>query len=1047
MEQQQNSFIIYNASAGSGKTYTLVKTYLKVLLQSNYLDKFKRILAITFTNKAVAEMKERILKNLKEFASESMLSKPSLLFQDIAEELDLDYERLHKKSAFIHDAILNNYAAFDVVTIDTFTHRIIRTFAHDLKLPQNFEVVLDTDEILQEAVHNLIAKIGQEEELTALLVDYALQKTDDDKSWDIALDLMKTAKLLLNENEREHVLKLQEKSINDFKGLEKLIQEKIVDMEVQLKSCAQEILDYFQSQGIDKSCFLRGSLFTYFTKIAAGDFGQKYDAAWQQNLIDGKPVYPKKIDTSLASLLDSMQQRLIADFELTRQGVRQHMFLKDFKKSIVPLAVLSAVHKEIALIKEDQNVLLISEFNQIIAEEIKNQPAPFIYERIGERYQNYFIDEFQDTSMMQWQNLVPLAENALVSDPVQGEAHSLMLVGDAKQSIYRWRGGKPEQFIGLCEEERPFYVDQNVVQLETNYRSYSEVIHFNNDFFTYVSEAFTAQGHGQLYVEGNQQKENAKQGGYVNISFVEEDREAQKTLYQERVLEVIHEVIESGFSVKDICIITRTNSNGIAIADFLVEHDIDIVSSETLLLNKSATVRFIVAMLYGVLEPENKNYRIEILYQLYGRFQPSVDEHTFYTSLLSLEIHAFFEKLNEDLVLDFKSDLVHTLPLYELVEELIRCFKLVAESDAYVQYFLDEILRFTQNHLTGLHGFLEYWEQKKDKLSIVASGGVDAVTIMSIHKSKGLEFPVVIYPFADLDIYKEREPKMWLPIDEETYGVPEAYISARKESEHYTAVAQEMMWHRRTELELDNINLLYVVLTRAKEQLYVISKKSVAKNGEGKADNFAGYFINYLQKEGVWNEEQLVYEFGDRARLSEAEPLEKSQQLNYISSSRDSHELAVLTKSGYLWDTHQESAIEKGNLIHLILSKINYKHEIEEAFHELVLEGVINELQAEELQPIISDVVHASGLSQYFELDYEVFNERPILTRSGAVLIPDRLVFKGIDAVIIDYKTGEYDVKHEEQLERYSDALIAMKYNVSKKILVYLNDTIALKEV
>ena len=1047
MEQQQNTFIIYNASAGSGKTYTLVKTYLKELLQSNYLDKFKRILAITFTNKAVAEMKERILKSLKEFASDSMLSAPSQLFQDIAKELELDYVRLHRKSAYIHDAILNNYAAFDVVTIDTFTHRIIRTFAHDLKLPQNFEVVLDTDEILQEAIHNLIAKIGQEEELTALLVDYALQKTDDDKSWDIALDLMKTAKLLLNENEHEHVLKLQEKSISDFKGLEKLIQERIVDMEGQLKSCAEAVLEDLQLEGVDESCFLKGALINYFKNIASGDIPKKFDAVWQRNLVEGNSFYLKKTESALKTVLDGMQERLKADFELTCQGCRQLMFLKDFKKSIVPLAVLSAVHKEIALIKEDQNVLLISEFNQIIAEEIKNQPAPFIYERIGERYQNYFIDEFQDTSMMQWQNLVPLAENALVSDPVEGEAHSLMLVGDAKQSIYRWRGGKPEQFIGLCEEERPFYVDQNVVQLETNYRSYSEVIRFNNNFFTYLSAAFTAQGHGQLYIEGNQQKENAKQGGYVNVSFVEDDRAVQKELYQERVLEVIHEAIASGFSIKDICIITRTKVNGIAIADFLVEHDIDIVSSETLLLNKSATVRFIIAVLYGVLEPENKNYRVAVLYQLYDRFQPSVDEHTFYTSLLSLDIHAFFEKLNEDLILDFKSDLVHTLPLYELVEELIRCFKLVAESDAYVQYFLDEILRFSQNHLTGLHGFLEYWEQKKDKLSIVASGGVDAVTIMTIHKSKGLEFPVVIYPFADLDIYKEREPKMWLPIDEEVYGVPEAYISAKKESEHYSAIAHEMMWHRRTELELDNINLLYVVLTRAQEQLYVVSKKSVTKNGEGKADNFAGYFINYLQKEGKWNEEQLVYEFGERVRLSEPEPIEESLQLNYISSSRDSHELAVLTKSGYLWDTHQESAIEKGNLIHLILSKINYKHEVEEAFHELVLEGVINELQGEELLPIVAEVVQAPGLSQYFDTDYEVFNERPILTRSGAVLIPDRLVFKGNEVVVIDYKTGDYDVKHEEQLERYSDALVAMQYRVLKKILVYLNDTITLKEV
>ena len=336
----------------------------------------------------------------------------------------------------------------------------------------------------------------------------------------------------------------------------------------------------FEAKGITESDIK--SVFLYFSKLAKEDFSTKYGLVWQTKLLNGGTIYPKRVTGVVASLIDEMQSRIASDFEKTKELFSEISFLRNFQKSIVPLSVLNVVNKELQRIKEEQNILLISEFNQLISNEIKGQPAPFIYERIGERYQNYFIDEFQDTSEMQWQNLIPLTENALVTEPKPNEQHSLLIVGDAKQAIYRWRGGKPEQFIDLYEEENPFYIEKNIENLDTNYRSYSEVVDFNNDFFSFLSHKFQNETHQELYKIGNNQKQNAKKGGFVKVSFVENVIEEEATvLYQEKVLETIESVLAQGFVKADICIVTRKKKDGIAIADFLVEKGISIISSET----------------------------------------------------------------------------------------------------------------------------------------------------------------------------------------------------------------------------------------------------------------------------------------------------------------------------------------------------------------------------------------------------------------------------------------------------------------------------------
>ena len=1051
----ENTFVVYNASAGSGKTFTLVKSYLKTLFSSGDINKYKRILAITFTNKAVAEMKGRILDNLKAFASSQILlnevpdavKDAQQMFLIIAEELQMPQNELHKKAIRIQEAILNNYAAFDVVTIDTFTHRLIRTFAYDLKLPQNFEVALDTEEVLQEAIGNVLAKVGEDDNLTKLLIDFATQKADDDKSWDISLDLYKVSKLLLNENEAQHLVLLKNKTLEDFEALKKILVEKLKIAESSVVEIAKNRLSDFKAKGISESDLK--SVFGYFSKLEKQDFNVKYGAVWQAKLVDGGVIYPKRVEAAIAALIDECQPAIALDFEQTRKLIFEISFLNNFKKNIVPLSVLNVVHQEIQKIKEAQNILLISEFNQIIANEIKDQPAPFIYERIGERYQNYFIDEFQDTSEMQWNNLIPLTENALVTEPKQNEQNSLLIVGDAKQAIYRWRGGKPEQFIDLYEGENPFYVKNKIANLDTNYRSYSEVVDFNNNFFSFLSKRFQNNTHQDLYAVGNKQEQNSKKGGFVKLSFVDNVIEEEASLiYQEQVLEVIENVLSQGFCKADICIVTRKKKDGIAIADFLTEKNINIISSETLLLNKSSEVRFIISFLYFLLYPQNKTVKIDVLRFLYKKFAITESEHEFYTSFIAVSTKEFFNKMALLYQVQFDYDTVQTLPFYELVEQVIRAFNLVNGSNAYVQYFLDEVQSFSQKKSTGVQGFLEYWELKKEKLSIVAPDGDDAVTLMTIHKSKGLEFPIVIVPFAELDIYREQDSRVWYPINKNDFnGFSEAFLYFNKDVENYGSVGSALWNDRRAQLELDNINLLYVALTRPKEQLYIISKKNVNKDGVENNNFFSGFFIGYLKSIGLWQDGEDNYEFGVAIKNSRETEVNSPEELRFLSSSRVDHSLSVLTKSGFLWDTEQKEAIEKGNLIHLVLSKITHATDVDIAFQELIFEGVINTDQAENLKASVVNLINNSELANYFKEGLQVYNERPILKKDGRMLIPDRIVINENKVSIIDYKTGAYDSKHELQVNKYADALLDMNYDINKKLLVYLGEEIKIIEV
>ena len=993
-------------------------------------------------------MKGRVVEMLKAFSDSSIIEQPNSMFEVLVEELDIEPEILHEKSKSILNSIVHNYAFFDISTIDKFNHRLIRTFAHDLNLPLNFEVELDTDEILNRAVEKLIDKAGTDKELTNLLVDFAVEKADEDKSWDITYDFNAVAKLLIEENEIPFIEAIKDKSLEDFKMLKNHITKQIRTIETDVVSLAQNILKRIVNLGLQFEDFSRSYLPNYFQKLVDGDFNVNFDLKWQTDLIEGATLYPKRLSPKITNVIDSIQDELVSCFRGSKMLVIRYKFLLNVYKNITPVSVLNEIYKTLQELKEEDNILLISEFNSIISYEINKQPVPFIYERIGEKFKHYFIDEFQDTSVLQWANLIPLIDNALSGETLRGERGTTMLVGDAKQAIYRWRGGKPEQFIGLYNDENPFHIDKAVKDLPVNYRSSKTIVDFNNAFFRHISGfAFSNPEHRHIY-ENSRQNHFSGHEGYVELSFLDTSGGDKDLLYGEKVLKAINKAKANGYNSGDICILARKTKEGIAIAEFLSGHGIAIVSSETLMLRHSPEVNFIINLLTLIEQPENNQVKIEMLSYLAEHQLRINDKHEFYSALVHLDLHSSFKALEQFEIYFNLNDVIQS-PLYEAVETIIRAFRLNKVSNAYLQFFLDEVLEYSLKNQNDVLGFLNYWQRKKDKLSIMSPKNKDAVQIMTIHKAKGLEFPVVIFPYANQNIYYDKNPKVWFPVDENEFnGFPYVYINLNKDLEGYSSLGQEIYNSHKSKLELDSINLLYVVLTRAIEQLYVISELDLDNKGNEKEKLYSGLFIHYLKSNQIWNSDQLEYTFGKATKTSTvSESIETVVQKQFISTSRASHNLNILTNAGYLWDTAQERAIEKGNLIHLIMSQIKTENDIDFVFKSFIDSGNINQVQIKELRPIVDAIVNHDQLKVYFDSELTIYNEKDIITKQGEIVRPDRIVLdRNNKATILDYKTGAEDSKYELQLLTYQEALEDMNLKVTKKILVYINNGIQLKE-
>ena len=1039
--QQSSTFQVYNASAGSGKTFTLVKEYLKILLNSEDIFRFQKVLAITFTNKAAGEMKERVLDNLHAFSK----GEETDLYPKILVETSLDKTTLQERSNKILNAILQNYSAFSITTIDSFTHKIIKSFAYDLGLSLNFEVEMDAVSLLNEAVDVLISKIGTDKELTKVLIDFSLDKIDDDKSWDIARELNEFSRILLNEDDNKHFRKLANKELSDFTLLREKLQKHQKNIKTRLQEIGREGLEVIETMSLEHKDFYYSLLPKHFLSLSNNPENTKFfDQSKLRERIEENLFYSKSKSDDIKTAIEGILPQLLDLYAASEQLYQQFTLNKLALKSIIPLAVLNNINSELNYLKEENNIRLNAEFNQLISDNIKDQPAPFIYERIGQRFMHYFIDEMQDTSVLQWQNLIPLIDNALAQ-----ENSNLLLVGDAKQAIYRWRGGKAEQFIKLGSgEENPFQIPKKPKTLETNFRSYSEVVNFNNEFFQHTASFFQNEEYNKFYLEGNKQLENAKKGGCVTISFLEkeEEKEDEQLKFPKKVLEKINSLREN-FKLNEICVLTRKKKDGQQVAKYLSENGIEVISPDSLLLQNSSKVSFLIDVLQIIQNPTDEETRFEVLYFLQEHLKFTESKDAFFHRFAKQENTVIFQQLNEFGVY-FDLTNFQQLPFYEKIESIIRSFNLIQSSDAYVQFFLDVVLE-QQRKGTSIQEFLDFWQEKKHSLSIVAPESSNAVSVMTIHKSKGLEFPVVIFPY-DLDIYRQVNPKVWLnELPENFDGFKELLVPFNKEISYINQTGLEIYQQQREALELDNFNLLYVALTRAIEQLHIITDKNVSAKGEEKLNYYSGIFINYLKKKGEWNDEVLEYSFGDSVRksISEKESSNAEIQQEFISSPWQEHNIVMLASSSKLWDTEQGKAIDYGNLIHEMMANIITKDDVEKVVNQYKNQGELPQEKRSAVEKSIKEIVNHSELKKYFSDDVTVYNEREIVDVDGQIIIPDRLVFYNNEAIIIDYKTGKPSKSYHQQLLKYQKVLESMNFKVDKKLLIYINEEILIEEV
>ena len=1032
-------FTIYNASAGSGKTFTLVKEYLKRIIESNSEGYYRNLLAITFTNKAVAEMKQRIIDGLVAFSDEIALVDVPPMMQILSEETDIETAEIHKRSKKILKHLLHHYAGFNVETIDRFNHQLLRTFARDLSLSSNFEVSLDVQELLDEAVDRLISKAGDDEKITKVLLDFALEKTDDDKSWDISKDIAKASKLLFNETERQHTLPLKEKSLDDFLAFSKALRKKTKLLDTEIAEQANEILKSIKAANIPFDAFMRNTLPNHFLKLAEGNY-DVYGNKLEENLETETGLYKKATDAETAANIDAITPLLLKSYRLIKSMVFQQKLYASALRNIIPLSVINLVSQEIDIIKQEKNILPISEFNAIINKEIKNQPAPFIYERLGEKYRHFFIDEFQDTSQMQWENLIPLIDNALSQQDIDQHIGSLLLVGDAKQSIYRWRGGLPEQFMQLYQKNSPFAIGLPTVEnLDINYRSRENIIDFNNSFFSHISQYFGNIMHQELYTLGNAQKANAKKGGYVRLEFIDsENKEVANEIYCKKTFETIEGLINSGYALRDICILTRTKKDGVALGIFLLENKIPVISGETLLLQYSKSVKCIVDTLTLYIHPNNEEIRISLLDFLYGHFNIKIAKDCFFREFINVSSSDFSKKLEKHGIY-FSLETLKTLSLYEICEYIIRSFALDKIADAYLFGFVDFVYDFVQKPQADTMAFLQHWENKKQNASIAASEGIDAVQIMTVHKSKGLEFPVVIFPYADVDIYKEIEAKTWFPMDEEIFGFAEAQINFNSDVSGFGNEGLAIYEARRNTLELDALNILYVTLTRAVDQLYIFTQKPKPIK-EGKPNSFNQFFESFLAETNIFDASQMVYEFGRFLQKEISEQKQKAKEVipAYTSSIPQAHNLQISKKEAIIWQTDTEEALTAGNLLHDTMMDIETASEKDFVLKNIKKRSILTEETFAELNQKVTNIVTNEKLKNLFNGKDIVMNERDIITSKGFILRPDRLNLHSTTSVtIIDYKTGTPNYDHEDQINGYALALREMGFLEIEKFLVY----------
>lgn len=1045
------SLTIYKSSAGSGKTFTLVKEYLKIVLKNPF--DYRHILALTFTNKATEEMKVRILETL-----EATSLGEGDMFSTLVEELKLEEKVIKAQAQQTLDLILHDYSRFEVSTIDSFFARVIRSFAKEMQLPMRYDMEMDTDVAIDQATQFLFANIHENKELASWLLKYSFSRMDDDKGWRIEEQMKNLGKTIFEEDVFEW-LENGGAQLNELNAFISACQQFNKNFEDTLQKKAQAFKDLLSNNGLTVKDLSNYSSTWIYKRIDEKNYID-ISSTFLKTVEKGE--WQKKTGTSVKIVIginDDLTKIAAGALAFYEENITEYYTYKAFLYHVYAYGVLGNLSNGVKQYRDDKNLLLISDVNAIITSTIGNDDAPFLYEKLGNFYKHIFIDEFQDTSNFQWNNLKPLVYNSL------GHGEKVLIVGDVKQSIYRFRGGNLNLLLKEVKKEfsKLYFkqIEENV--LGSNWRSKTEIVEYNNMFFNKLSNLIY-QDFGEsinadlvdLAYKDLYQKPESKGEGYVEVQFFNEikaskDKEESKWKDQakEQVLATLKQLKEDNYSLNDIMLLVFRNRDANEIADLLVKENIPFISSHSLLASSSLKVKFLVQIMYYLQRPDDAIAHSAMLYLYHEIKGKKIWNHHWIFSDFERE-QSILKDLFPPEFFERKADL-QRLSIYELVEELCYIFKLNINNDSYLQFFANICLKQTAKGIVTIYDFLLFWEEKKDKLYIDTPENLDAVSIMTIHKAKGLEKPVVILPFMiSSNIPNTLFWSKHLPEAFSHFGyLPLPYNKYLEKS-----LFAEAYFREKLSETLDELNRVYVAFTRPKDRLYIFSKTISKSSGDG---GFSG--INkwihetllsvpefneaYNQAEGVFRLGKAIPKVQDKIQQESTYALTgESRPYNSFINIRSEAKEHFL-----LFDSDVEENISQGIKAHAVLERMHKRNDLERVLAMLLSEGLLVPEDLNYLRNIIEELFLNPLFASWFEDEtWQVLAERELLEGNKKIHKPDRVLIKENKAIVIDYKKLVEDEKYLAQVRRYGRLLSSMGFSEVKKYLVYV-DTGVIKEV
>ena len=1065
---------VYRASAGAGKTHRLTGEYLKLLFIAKPFS-YRHILAVTFTNKATDEMKTRIIDELYHLAA----GHSSDYLETLMAEYRYTEQEARQKAKKILVTILHDYAAFNISTIDRFFQQTMRAFTREIGLQGGYGIEMDQDLVLSEAIDTLLADLEKPErkELLNWLLRFAEDKVESGGEWNLRREIMSLSREVFKESYKSFSNKVKE-DIQDKKALENYKNDLyaiIHSVENEVKGLGEKGMAIMRQYGLQPTDFKGGSNspLKHFDKYAKGEM--KEPSATFINLADNVDAcYTKTTSPATVQIIgcafDDGLNDCIKGVVALFGNLTTYYTAKEIVRYYYTLGILNDVSNEIAAYREDKNIMLIADTTELLNKVIDGSDAPFIYEKTGTHIDHYMIDEFQDTSGMQWNNFLPLIKESLAHKQTN------LIVGDVKQSIYRFRNSDWKLLEEQVKED--FSKEQlHEETLKDNWRSFRNIVEFNNALFTITPELLQVMYNDTLstssLAEAEQQSYQTKivsaykksyqlvppkfrdKGGHVKIQFLSGDDDMD---WKEEALQLLPTQLEqlqdNGYKLRDIAVLVRTNLEGAMVAEKMLaykeeypsdRYHYDIISDDALFVGSSASVRFILALMRHLKNPEdiiNRQMALVSYMVLTGRFA-DVNE----TTDFPLSVREELQQLSHQ-------------PLYELTEGLFRLFAgyFPDNEQVFIQAFMDMVSEFLQKESADLSRFLKWWDESGYRKTIATPDDQNAIRILTVHKSKGLGFKVVIVPFGDWEIdHRPTKPViLWCrpkgkPFDR-LHLAPVRYGQVLSKT-----IFAEDYFEERLHAYIDNLNTLYVAFTRAKEELIVFCPKPKKVSEDGSIDKitsiadllWTGLYVNNIvtTREGeslinlslLFDYENAVFELGTPCLTVEKEKEKETEEISMPKLSSVSSEKRLqlrLHGQGFFFDNPTR---KHGVLMHEILSAIRTEKDIRTAVEDYRLAGIINGAEASELARRIEELLVVPEVSGWYDGTARVMNEVEILYNENPKKRPDRVMIFDDKAVVVDYKFGEQeDKRHYNQVRHYKKLIRQMNYRHVEGYLWYV---------